>query len=63
MESKKFMSLFLIVVVILSIFFASADAACMSKGSGCGGFTFQTCCAPLWCSYSGPYWAGGTCKL
>ncbi|KAI3932977.1 hypothetical protein MKW98_029210 [Papaver atlanticum] len=72
MESKKYTSLILVVLVIISILFVSADARnmlerkaleCYSKGGGCGGFTFQYCCYPLQCIYSGPYWAMGTCKL
>ncbi|KAI3973736.1 hypothetical protein MKX01_031156 [Papaver californicum] len=72
MESKKFMSLFLVVVMILSIFFASADAArtnwwneprCMTKDGGCGPNILIQCCGPYSCKgfdrFNG--W-GGSCQ-
>ncbi|KAI3948944.1 hypothetical protein MKW98_021550 [Papaver atlanticum] len=62
MESKKFMSLFLVVVMILSIFFASADAQlkCMTPGGGCGSNILLQCCSRR-CIGANPWGWGGTC--
>ncbi|KAI3846882.1 hypothetical protein MKW92_014867 [Papaver armeniacum] len=64
MESKNFMSLFLVVVTILSVFFASAYAddttICVSTGAPCGLNHLPNLCCDTSCSN---FWSfsGGVC--
>ncbi|KAI3948945.1 hypothetical protein MKW98_021551 [Papaver atlanticum] len=63
MESTKIMSSFLVLVMILSICFASADAQlrCLPPGWGCGSGSLLPCCS-FRCVGGNPMntW-GGTC--